>query len=249
MSQEGLNLFAKFAATSAAEDLFDLVPNIVCFVKDAAGRYLAVNRTLVERCGRKNKEELLGRTVAELFPADLAAGYAAQDRLVLHTGQRITDKLELHVYADRRPGWCLTSKIPLRSGAGKIIGLAGLSRDIDAPGREPLLPPALAETIEYLHAHFDEPVSVRELAARAGLTTVRFSRLIKRIFQLTPSQLLVQTRLQAASQRLRETNDSVADIAHACGFCDHSAFTRQFKATTGLTPTVYRRAAREGRSE
>jgi AraC-like DNA-binding protein len=37
---------------------------------------------------------------------------------------------------------------------------------------------------------------------------------------------------------------SVADIAQACGYADHSAFTRQFRATTGVTPSEYRQLLR-----
>jgi AraC-like DNA-binding protein len=38
----------------------------------------------------------------------------------------------------------------------------------------------------------------------------------------------------------------VAEIAQACGYGDHSAFTRQFKATTGLTPSQYRQLSTGG---
>ena len=38
---------------------------------------------------------------------------------------------------------------------------------------------------------------------------------------------------------------SVAEVAHACGYSDHSAFTRQFRATVGLTPREFRRARTE----
>ena len=40
---------------------------------------------------------------------------------------------------------------------------------------------------------------------------------------------------------LRRDGTSIADIALCCGFCDQSAFTRQFKAVTGLTPSVFRK--------
>lgn len=226
------------------EELFDTVPNTVFFVKDLAGRYLAVNRTLVERCGRKAKDEVVGRTVAEFFPPELATIYSAQDAHVLRTGQPIGNKLELHLYANRRSGWCLTSKVPLRDSQGRTIGLVGVSRDVDTPSAGGDFPPALATAIERLHHDFGQPIVLAQLAAQAGLTNARFSRLIKRIFNLSPSQLLTQVRLQAASSQLMDSNGSVAEIAHACGFYDHSAFTRQFKTATGLTPLDYRRTAR-----
>jgi AraC-like DNA-binding protein len=72
------------------------------------------------------------------------------------------------------------------------------------------------------------------------LPAVRVARLIKRIFRLTPHQLIIQTRLAAASHLLRETDRSMAEIACDCGFYDHSAFTRAFHSATNLTPSQYR---------
>ena len=47
-------------------------------------------------------------------------------------------------------------------------------------------------------------------------------------------------RIDAARRMLRESEAPIARIALACGYCDQSAFTRQFKAVTGLTPAQYR---------
>ncbi len=63
---------------------------------------------------------------------------------------------------------------------------------------------------------------------------------MKRFFGLTPSQFITKTRIASASRLLRETDQSVAAIALACGFYDHSAFTRTFRAMTGVTPTQFR---------
>ena len=63
---------------------------------------------------------------------------------------------------------------------------------------------------------------------------------MKRVFQLTPGQLITQARIQLASRLLQETADSVAEIALACGYCDHSAFTRAFREATGVTPSQFR---------
>lgn len=239
------SFLTELAAPLVAAELFDLVPDTVFFLKDRAGRYLAVNTTLVKRCGRQSKTELLGRTVAELFPRELAESYAEQDRAVLETGTPITGKLELHLYPNHRPGWCLTTKLPLRDRAGRLTGLAGLSRDIHGIGSPDVIPRSLVGVIDCIKRNYAEPLSVAALARRANLPQPRFCRLIKRIFQLTPNQVIAQTRLEAAARRLFETSESVAAIAHACGFYDHSTFSRHFKATTGLTPLAYRRSLRE----
>ena len=222
------------------EQLFDHVPDTAFFIKDAKGRYLAVNQSLVERVGCRDKKELLGRDVREVFPRELAQLYADQDQTVLRTGRPIIDHLELHWYAHRRPGWCLTTKLPLRNHAGSIVGVVGISRDLRAPGDRETIPASLASTLEYLETHCEEPISPSSLARRAGLSPVRFARLIKRIFRLTPNQLIMQTRIAAAARLLTETDRPVADIAYECGFYDHSAMTRAFRSATNLTPTQFR---------
>jgi PAS domain-containing protein len=116
------------ASPGLLQTTFDQLPDAVFFVKDAAGRYQIVNRTLAERCGIAHRESSLGRTAREIFPAPLGASYAAQDELVLRTGAEIRDKLELHLYPGRAEGWCLTFKTPLRNAAGVIVGLIGNCR-------------------------------------------------------------------------------------------------------------------------
>src|SRR5206468_9380058 len=110
-----------------------------------------------------------------------------------------------------------------RNHAGLIVGVVGISRDLRAPGDRETIPASLASTLEYLETHCDEAISPSSLARRAGLPPVRFARLIKRIFRLTPNQLIIQTRIALAAQLLTETNRPVSDIAYDCGFYDHSA--------------------------
>jgi AraC-like DNA-binding protein len=50
--------------------------------------------------------------------------------------------------------------------------------------------------------------------------------------------------MEAAVQRLRDSDDAIAAIALDCGYSDQSAFTRQFRQTIGASPSEYRRAFR-----
>src|SRR5207302_8664542 len=138
------------------------------------------------------------------------------------------------------PGWCRPAKLPMRNHHCVIVGVVGISRDLRAPGDRESIPTSLASTLEFLEAHCDEAISPSSLARRAGLAPVRFARLIKRIFRLTPNQLIMQTRLAAAARLLTESDHQAADIAYACGFYDHSALTRAFRSATNLTPTQFR---------
>ncbi|MEJ2722541.1 MAG: PAS domain-containing protein, partial [bacterium] len=75
----------------AVEILFDRIPDIVFFVKDVEGRYVAVNRTLVDRCGAVGKEDLIGGTVLDIFPPPMGESYHRQDMAVLERGVPLTD--------------------------------------------------------------------------------------------------------------------------------------------------------------
>lgn len=231
-------------ALEVIEGLFDRVPDTVFFVKDESGRYTAVNCTLVERCGLREKAQLLGKTVEQVFPPELAARYAAQDAAVLASGREIVERLELHWHAGHRSGWCLTTKLPLRDAAGRVVGLAGISRDLRSPREAGRAPPGLLRALDSLERSPGSAVTPARLARRAGLSPVRFARIIKRLLKVTPGQLITQTRLSAASRLLEESDLSVAEVAVASGFYDHSAFTRAFRRETGLTPSAYRAARR-----
>jgi AraC-like DNA-binding protein len=225
---------------SALEQLFDHVRETAFFIKDNCGRYLAVNQSMVERCRVRDKHDLIGRHVREIFPKDLAEVYARQDQMVLRTGHPILDHLELHWYTSRHTGWCLTTKLPMHDAEGKVMGLVGISHDLRAMFDSDAIPASVASALEALETRPDDPHSPSSLAAQAGLPPVRFARLIKRIFRISPNQLIMHTRLTAATQLLRETERSIADIAHATGFYDHSAMTRAFRSATGMTPTEFR---------
>ncbi|HEV3104952.1 MAG TPA: PAS domain-containing protein, partial [Trinickia sp.] len=114
------------------EPILDALPDVVFFVKDYETRYVLVNRTLAMRCGCKEKRALLGKTAGEVFPSRFGGVYMAQDKMVLAEGGPMIDQLELHLYPGRQPGWCLSSKVPLRNKAGEVVGLAGISRDLNA---------------------------------------------------------------------------------------------------------------------
>ena len=222
------------------EQLFDQTPDVAFFIKDSAGRYLVVNQSIVERHGLQRKAQLIGRRPCDVCPGDFGRIPSAQDVAVLRTGRPLLDHLELHWYAPHKPGWCLTTKLPMRDANGNIVGLIGISRDVRAPIATGDIPVEFAAALDHFENNLSASTTPSALAQRARMAPPRFARLMKRFFGLTPSQFIAKTRIAAASRMLRERDETVADIAIACGFYDHSAFTRTFRAMTGVTPTQFR---------
>ncbi len=225
----------------ALESLFDALNDVAYFVKDRDGRYLSVNMTLVRRCGLRSKEEIVGKTALEVHPAPLAHTYMAQDRQVIESGTALSKHLELHLYPTRSRGWCLTHKIPLHDENGTIVGLAGTSQDLGLADEMHPVYRKIAAIAQHIRDIYHTNVSMEELATGAGLSLSRVERLFQRVFHYSPRQLLLQSRLAGAMSIIESGGEqSIADIAYACGYTDHSAFSRQFKAHTGMSPVQYR---------
>lgn len=227
-------------APSLLEQLFQHTPDIAFFIKDAAGRYIAVNDSLVERHGLRSKAQMLGRRPCDVCPGDFGRIPSEQDAWVLRTGRPIIERLELQWNSPHKPVWCLTTKLPMRDESGTVCGIIGISQDVRSPIPTKEIPPEIAAALRHLESAFAEPINPSALAGIARIPAARFARVIKRIFGITPIQLIAKTRIAAASRMLRETERSVADIAQECGFSDHSAFTRAFRAITSVTPSQFR---------
>ena len=228
------------------EQLTDLMHDTAFFIKDASGRYLVVNQSLVERHGLKDKSQMIGRRPCDVCPGDYGRIPTEQDEQVLRTGQPIVERLELFWRRPNVPVWGLTSKLPVRDERGQVTGLIGISKDLAAPVSRDDVSPKVARVLRYLETAYDDPVSPSSLARKAGMTAARFARIIKRIHGISPMQLITKTRITVGSRLLCETDASIAQIALDCGFADHSAFTRTFRAVTGTSPTEYRRQSQQG---
>ena len=224
------------------ESLFDHLPDIVFFIKNSLGQYVVVNRTLVERCGVRDKSQLLGRTAAEVLRPPLGERFEAQDRKVLQTARPLLEQLELHIHPSHDIGWCLTSKLPLLNKEGMAIGLVGVSQDLRLPDSSGEGYRYLLAAVSYAKKNLQNPPSIEELASIAGMSRFQLDRRMRHVFGLTTGQWLLKLRIDSAQQLLTETDEPIAAIAQQAGYGDQSAFTRQFHQATGLSPREYRKA-------
>ncbi|MGL4860902.1 MAG: helix-turn-helix domain-containing protein [Enterobacteriaceae bacterium] len=238
-SQRPANLESLLNALSLITPLLNSLSSVVFFVKDLQARYLLVNLTLARRCGFKSITPLLGRTSAEVFPHKLGNRYLAQDQRVLHQGITIRDQLELHFYHDRKTGWCLTQKLPLYDRREEMIGMVGISHDLQQASANHPAYSKLACVDDYIRQHFERTILLEELTQLSGFSVAQLERYCKRIFHLTPRQMIQKVRLERATELLA-TSLPITDIALMCGYTDHSAFSRQFKMLTGIPPKAYR---------
>jgi PAS domain S-box-containing protein len=111
------------------QTLIDNLPDSIYF-KDAAGRYVLDNRAHWQFVGASGPEEVLGKTVFDLFPQEMAARFAADDEVLLRGGQPLINREEPIVNRAGEQRWLATTKIPLRDAQGQVVGLVCVSRDV-----------------------------------------------------------------------------------------------------------------------
>src|SRR6476619_2351775 len=104
------------------------------------------------------------------------------------------------------------------------------------PGRHLLRAKDLAD------ARYSDPLTVDDMAAKAGLSKAHFSREFKGAFGESPHAYLLTRRLERAAALLRTTDRSVADICLSVGLHGIGSFTTSFTRTYGMSPVAYREA-------
>jgi diguanylate cyclase (GGDEF)-like protein/PAS domain S-box-containing protein len=101
--------------------------NTVMFLKDLQGRYLYVNRQY-EKLFHVSNEEIQGKTDHDIFPAELAQAFVANDHIVIQT-QRSVEVEEQALHDDGLHTY-IAVKLPIRNSAGEIYAVCGIATDI-----------------------------------------------------------------------------------------------------------------------
>ena len=109
--------------------LLEHVPDRI-YAMDRDGRYVFDNKAHRQFLGVESIDAVIGKTVFDFFPRDLAEHYRADDHAVLSSGVPLMNREEPITAADGERRWVSTTKVPQYDEAGAIRGLVVISRDI-----------------------------------------------------------------------------------------------------------------------
>lgn len=142
------------------QTMIDAVPDFI-HMKSLDGRYRRLNGAWATILGLPNPAAGIGARAADFFSPERAAVLATEDDLVVRTGQPLLNVLsQAERSAEER--WVLRSKLPVRDGAGQIIGTVGIVRDVT---ERKLAEDALATERDLLQTLLDtipDPVFVKD---------------------------------------------------------------------------------------
>jgi AraC family transcriptional regulator of arabinose operon len=95
--------------------------------------------------------------------------------------------------------------------------------------------------LQFIAAHFQEPLDLETLARRAFLSPSRFSHLFKQQTKQAPLQFVENYRLERAAEKLLRGAQTIEQIAAEVGFHNAFHFSTRFRRRFGQSPSRYRR--------
>lgn len=105
------------------------------------------------------------------------------------------------------------------------------------------IPPARLQRVrDYVESHLDADVRLDDLAEKAEMSPYHFSRQFKKTVGRSPSQYVIDRRIEKARHLLEEKSWLIGRVALEVGYESQSRFTKQFKRRVGRTPGAYRDA-------
>src|SRR5699024_5608813 len=99
----------------------------------------------------------------------------------------------------------------------------------------------IQRTADFIRKHYAKPLTVASLSEMAGYSAHHFTRLFKKMYQLTPHQYMVDVRLEKSRFILEQkTNLPISEVSHQVGM-EENYFIRLFRKKYGITPGSYRK--------
>lgn len=127
-SLENENLFKQLLLENIIENIPDQV-----YYKDRNSKFVLCNTPVALLAGCTSEKDLLGKSDFDFHPHHLAQQYYNDEQAIMDKGEKLLDYEEQII--NKKTGelhWNLSSKVPVRDAGGKVIGLAGINRDITA---------------------------------------------------------------------------------------------------------------------
>ena len=103
--------------------------------------------------------------------------------------------------------------------------------------------------ISYMSEHIDKTLSITELAAKCGYSRSHFTHSFTHEMGMAPKEYFMRMKVNRACLLLKNTNESIVEIAMRMGFGEGQYFSRTFKKLKGITATQYRQISRRSESE
>ena len=240
MSIKKDNKFLHQVAIEQVINMFDLLPGVLFWIKDENHHFIHANQAFIEHQEVKRLSQIVGKSDFDFSPAHVAKQFMRDDDKII-SGQSVTDRLEVNMTQTGDTAWYVTSKRPLLSKTGDIIGSYGITRHLQKQAMALSGFEAIKAPVNYIRAHYHNQFSIEQLANVAHLSISALERRFKKYLSKTPKQFINEVRLENARRLLIESNMHISQVGDKVGFTDHSYFSKQFRLLFGELPSEFRK--------
>lgn len=224
---------------SSLYSIFDHLPSVIFYVKDAQGIFIHCNPRFEQFHGLRSGQAL-GLNDFSLHRPSIASLYRNEDRKVIETGKPAVNRIWLVPNANGVLRWWVSNKFPTYDAMGNTNGIAGAMYEMsDAKGMtEPFA--RIEPALKLIHSDPHSPLTTAELAAACHYSESQFNRIFRSLTSQSPRQYLLHHKVETAKDLLARTDRPLSEIAHQSGFYDASDFGKRFREIEGMTPRQYR---------
>ncbi|MCI1210190.1 MAG: AraC family transcriptional regulator [Treponema sp.] len=144
------------------------------------------------------------------------------------------------VMKDEPPGYELLTVGALMNFFGYIRQKKLYTENSEGPEKSKARSGQLKAVINLLQTQYGSRITLDDMAKTAGMSPKYFCRVFREMTNRTPMEYLNSYRIDQACIQLRNSRETLIDIAYNCGFNDFSYFIKTFKRFKGMTPHKYR---------
>lgn len=175
-------------------------------------------------------------SMTEAFPEVQLTGriFEIDGRRFTAAGASAALDMMLHLVGERL-GRHVASSVAEQFIHGQLRGSECPQR-MTAPDRMKIRHPRLRRVVQFMDSHLDQRLDLAALAAVEKVSERELRRLFQAHLKASPQDYHRTLRLERARMMLRQTDQSVTDIASGCGFASSSDFSRAFRRKFGCKP-------------
>ena len=114
------------------------------------------------------------------------------------------------------------------------------SKNSIEPTRESVQVKRAKGMVHWIESHYAQSIKVKEIADSQNICIRECQRIFNEILHISPMRYVIEYRISQSLYLLKNTNQSIMEIANSCGFDSSSYFSKCFKEILGMTPKEYR---------
>lgn len=181
-------------------------------------------------------------TMSYLFKNEWDEDLVSEDLRLNHTDQREFDQLVIKMnreYSDRQDGYNAILRAYMIEFI--VMMMRGFHNRSANDPVQPRKASMIEAAIQHLDSHYNETISLVDLARKTFISKNYFCQLFKEITGMTVSQYTQQMRIEEAIKLIRDTDMSMSEIAYEVGYSDYKAFYVIFKKLNGISPNEFKK--------